>query len=122
RNIQNILQVKVTRGDALGAWFILKDLFEQKDYLRLTNLRNEFNAVRLTDCNLNVDFYLARIHLLEQQIKDASRDANSITEDAVISAILSGLPSTYKPWVLNKSCQKGLNLHTLESELRAMIS
>jgi hypothetical protein len=95
------IDLTVQPGDGLGAWKAVRALFERTDALRMANARAELGRCRLEEGG-DIEVYLSSIHRLKNEIR-GGEGPGAITDVAVISAILAGLPSSYEQWVYGKS-------------------
>jgi len=113
-----ILESKCNR-DGWQAWQVINEIFERKDLLRMANLRIELGNVRLDEGG-DMDEYLATISTLCRLIAEGEKTVMS--EGAIVTAILKGLPPSYKQWIYSKTSNAAHKLEDIEAELRAISS
>jgi len=112
------IEVSTKLGDAPTAWKVVRDLFERTDTLSMANARAELYKTKLEEEG-DIEEYLSSIHKLKNQIR-AGEGQDAITDGAVISVILSGLPSSFRQWVYAKNAISNPKLSDIERELRAI--
>ena len=69
----------------------------------------------------DMELFLLKIGTISNQIRDGEGQ-NSLSDNAIISAILTGLFVSYKQWVYSKSTNANITLAEIEKELRAISS
>jgi hypothetical protein len=112
------IETTCTKGDGGAAYQAMIAIFERPDTLRMANLRAELARVKLHEGG-NADEFLSKIASLVRRIKEGEGDPNAITDQAQVAKILSSLPKSMLPWVLQKNAEKGgVKLPDLISELR----
>ena len=117
RNTGDAIESGAKYGDGIGAWRIIRSLYESTDRVSRAALRKILLEVKL-DENLDVEKYLTNIHQITRQLNNA--EPGSVKEEKQIGYVLGGLPDSMIPWVLTKNTAK-ITLAELESELRANV-
>src|SRR4051812_34332719 len=66
-------------GDGITAWNKLNELFERKDILGISNLRQELALIKLEEGG-DLEEYLIKIHRIVDQIKIGENNKDAVTE------------------------------------------
>lgn len=99
---------------ARDVWVSLSEAYEDKGWSRRIKLQRELWQCRLEDCE-SMEKYISKIICLSQQLADI--DAK-ISDDWMISIILSGLSSYYNPFIMAiDNCGKEIKLEEIKSKL-----
>ena len=116
----NTIESECVKGEGSAAYQTLLSIYEKQDLLRMANLRDELARTYLKKGG-NLEDYMSKIILLASKIRQGEGQ-DTISENAVVARLLSGLPDSFLPFIYQKNRQKNLTTAILRDELRSNVN